>query len=140
MAELQTRGQLERTLSQRIQAYYRQQLGHQPSKISCQLFDNQLAMIVEDSITPAEKLLLKEGKETLAEKVRFSLNDATKPELKSLIEDILSVSVTDLLSDATLETGRTGIIAVLENPPQVRHSSASSNKPRRKTTGSQESS
>lgn len=137
MVELQTRGQLERTLSQRLQAYYRQQLGHQPSKISCQLFDSQLAIILEDSITPAEKLLVKEGKEALAEKVRFSLNDATKPELKSLIQEILGVEVTDLLSDATLDTGRTGIIAVLENPPQVRPSSAVS-KSRRKQTSSQE--
>jgi uncharacterized protein YbcI len=137
MVELQTRGQLERTLSQRLQAYYRQQLGHQPSKISCQLFDSQLALILEDSITPAEKLLVKEGKEALAEKVRFSLNDATKPELKSLIQEILGVEVTDLLSDATLDTGRTGIIAVLENPPQVRPSSATS-KARRKQTSSQE--
>lgn len=139
MVELQTRGQLERTLSQRIQAYYRQQLGHQPSKISCQLFDNQLAIIVEDSITPAEKLLVKEGKEALAEKVRFSLNDATKPELKNLIQDILSVGVSDVLSDATLDTGRTGIIAVLDNPPKVRHSSSSA-KPKRKSISSQESS
>ncbi|MGB3532868.1 MAG: DUF2294 domain-containing protein [Microcoleaceae cyanobacterium] len=138
MVELQTRGQLERTLSQKIQAYYRQQLGHQPSKISCQLFDNQLAIIVEDSITPAEKLLLKEGKEALAEKVRFSLNDATKPELKSLIQEILAVNVTDILSDATLDTGRTGIIAVLENSPQVRNSNSSS-KPRRKSMSSPES-
>ncbi len=137
MVELQTRGQLERTLSQKIQAYYRQQLGHQPSKISCQLFDSHLAIIVEDSITPAEKLLVKEGKEALAEKVRFSLNDATKPELKNLIEEILSVEVTDLLTDATIETGRTGIIAVLENPPQVRSSSTSS-KVRRKNTSLQE--
>jgi uncharacterized protein YbcI len=135
MVELQTRGQLERTLSQRLQAYYRQQLGHQPSKISCQLFDSKLAIILEDSITPAEKLLVKEGKEALAEKVRFSLNDATKPELKSLIQEILGVEVTDLLTDATLDTGRTGIIAILDNPPEVRSSSAAS-KPRRKNTAS----
>jgi hypothetical protein len=30
----------------------------------------------------------------------------------------------DLLSDATLETGRTGTIAILEKVPQVRSSSA----------------
>jgi uncharacterized protein YbcI len=137
MVELPTRGQLERTLSQRLQAYYRQQLGHQPSKISCQLFDSKLAIIIEDSITPAEKLLVKEGKEALAEKVRFSLNDATKPELKNLIQEILAVDVTDLLTDATLDTGRTGIIAVLDNSPEVRPSSAAS-KPRRKNTSSSE--
>lgn len=32
-----TRGHLERALSQRIQALYRSKLGHQPSKVTCQL-------------------------------------------------------------------------------------------------------
>ena len=41
-----TRGQLERTLSQRIQALYRNQLEHQPSRVTCQLFDEKLAIIL----------------------------------------------------------------------------------------------
>lgn len=36
---LPTRGQLERTLSQRILALYRNELGHQQSKIECLLFE-----------------------------------------------------------------------------------------------------
>ncbi|MGH2413250.1 MAG: DUF2294 domain-containing protein [Microcystaceae cyanobacterium] len=125
-----TRGQLERKISQCIQALYREQLGHQPSKVTCQLFDNKLAIILEDSITPAEQLLVQEGQEELAQQVRLTLDDATKPQLKTLIEEILKVDVTDLLSDATLETGRTGIIAVLQDSPQVRSSEI---KPKDKT-------
>ena len=45
-----TKGELERQLSQKIQAFYRRQLGHQPSKVTCQLFDSKLAVIIEDSI------------------------------------------------------------------------------------------
>ncbi len=116
-----TRGQLERTLSQRIQAFYRHQLGHQPAKVTCQLFDEKLAIILEDSITPTEQLLLEEEQEELAQQVRSSLNDVTKPQLKALIEEIVEVSVIDLLSDSTLETGRTGIVAVLADTPQVRN-------------------
>lgn len=119
-----TRGQLERELSQRIQGFYREKLGHQPSKVTCQLFDKKLALIIEDSITNAEELLLQEGKEDLAEQVRNSLEDAIEPQLKELIQDIIGVEVTDLLSDATLETGRTGIIAVLQNTPTVRNPAA----------------
>ena len=44
--QLPTRGQLERTLSQRIQAFYRQQLGHQPSKVICQIFESKIAIIL----------------------------------------------------------------------------------------------
>lgn len=116
-----THGQIERTLSQRIQALYRNHLGHQPSKVTCQLFDNKLAIILENSLTTAEQVLIKEGQGQLAEQVRSGLDDATKPQLKALIEEIMAVSVTDLLSDATLETGRTGIIAVLDNIPPVRN-------------------
>jgi uncharacterized protein YbcI len=118
---LLTRGQLERKLSQEIQAFYRNNLGHQPSKVTCQLFDSKLAIIIEDSITKAEKILLEEGKNKLAKEVRSNLDDAIQPELKKLIEQIINVSVLDTLSDATLDTKRTGIIAVLSQTPTVRN-------------------
>ncbi|HEY9700614.1 MAG TPA: DUF2294 domain-containing protein [Trichocoleus sp.] len=115
-----TRGQIERTLSQRIQALYRSHLGHQPSRVTCQLFDEKLAIIIEDSITQPEQLLLGEGKKTLAEQLRNDLNKSLQPRLKELIEDILGVKVLDLLSNATLETGRTGAIVILETAPRTR--------------------
>lgn len=119
-----TRGQLERTLSQRLQALYRDQLGHQPSKVTCQLFDEKLAIIVENSITPPEQLLADRGQAELAEQVRSELDEAIQPQIKSVIEEVLSVDVLDLLTDATLETGRTGIIAVLGATPEVRNPEA----------------
>jgi uncharacterized protein YbcI len=119
-----TSGQLERTLSQRIQAFYRDNLGHQPSKVMCQLFDQKLAIVMENSITLAEEFLITKGNEALAEQVRSSLDEGIKPQLKALIEEILKVEVVDLLSDATLETGRTGIIAVLNDSPQVSNKQA----------------
>ncbi len=119
--DLLTRGQLERKLSQEIQAFYRRNLGHQPSKVTCQFFDAKLAIIIEDSITNAEQILVDEGKNDLAEKVRSNLDDAIQPELKQLIEEIAEIKVVDMLSDATLNTGRTGIIVVLSNSPKVRN-------------------
>ena len=127
--ELYTRGQLERELSQKIQAFYRSHLGHRPSKVTCQIFNTKLAVIIEDSITNAEQILFDEGKNDLANKVRSSLDNAIKPDLKKLIEEITKVTVLDMLSDATLETGRTGIIVILEESPQVRNSE---NSPKRK--------
>ena len=118
---LLTCGQLERKLAQKIQAFYRGHLGHQPSKVTCQFFDTKLAIIIEDSITSAEQILVDEGKAVLAEKVRSNLDDAIRPELKQLIEEITEVEVLDIMSDATLNTGRTGIIVVLSNTPDVRN-------------------
>jgi len=118
---LLTCGQLERKLSQEIQAFYRQHLGHQPSKVTCQFFASKLAVIIENSITNAEKILVEEGKSDLAQKVRSNLDDAIQPELKALIHQITDVEVLDLLCDATLDTGRTGIIVILSETPKVRN-------------------
>ncbi len=119
-----TRGQRERELSQRIQGLYSNQLGHRPTKVTCQLFDDSLAIVMEDSITPAEQLLVNQGQEELAEQVRSGLDDAIEPKLKALIEEVLEVKVVDLMGDATLKTGRSGIVVVLSNTPEVRNPDA----------------
>lgn len=120
----QTVGQLEREISQKMQALYKKHLGHQPSKVTCQLFDAKLAIILENSLTLPEQLLVEEGEVELAEKVRVDLNQAMRPQIKSLLESVLGVAVVDLLSDATLETERTGIIVVLSAAPGVRNPDA----------------
>lgn len=116
-----TRGQLERSLSQQLQALYRTQLGHQPGKVTCQIFDEKVAIVFENSITPPEKLLADNGRTELAEQVRSDLGEAFKPQMKTLIEEVLNVAVLDILSDATLETGRTGVIAILSAVPDIRN-------------------
>ncbi|ARV61563.1 hypothetical protein BZZ01_25650 [Nostocales cyanobacterium HT-58-2] len=128
-----TRGQVERTLAQRIQALYREQLGHQPGKVICQLSDRNVVVVMEDSITQAEQLLAQTGHQALAEQVRLDLYDAIQPRLKELIEETLDVTVIELLSDATLETGRTGIIAILTDSPAVRTPTPTSTKVRRRS-------
>jgi uncharacterized protein YbcI len=127
-----TRGQVERTLAQRIQALYRDQLGHQPTKVICQLSDQNVVIVMEGSITAPELLLAHTGHLKLAEQVRSDLDDAIQPQLKALIEETLNVTVIEVLSDATLETGRTGIIAVLSDTPTVR-TPTPNNKARRRT-------
>ena len=121
---LYTRGQLERKLSQEIQSLYRRHLGHQPSKVTCQIFDAKLAIIIEGSITNAEQILIEEGKKKLAKEVRSNLDNSIQSELRQVIENIAELEIVDLLSDATLSTGRTGIIAVLNTTPKVRNPQA----------------
>jgi uncharacterized protein YbcI len=116
-----TRGQIERALSQQIQAFYRNQLEHQPSRVVCQIFDEKIVIILEDSITQPEQILLNKGEEELAEKVRLELDEAIQPQLKALIEEVVGVPVIDILSNAKLETGRAATVAILANPPQVRN-------------------
>jgi uncharacterized protein YbcI len=129
-----TRGQVERTLAQRIQALYREQLGHQPSKVICQLTDQNVVVVMENSITPPELLLAQTGRLELAEQVHSDLDDAIQPQLKALIEETLNVNVSEVLSDATLETGRTGIIALLSGTPNIRIPTSNSTKSKKRTS------
>ncbi len=124
-SEPQTRGQLERTLSQRIQALYRTQLGQQPSRVQCQIFDSKIVIVLEDSITKTEQVLVSSGQEELAEQVRDDLDKAFNPQLTSLIQEVVGIEVIDVLTDATLKTGRTGTIAVLADTPQFREPQSS---------------
>lgn len=116
---LPTSGQLERTLSQRIQALYRTQIGHRLERVTCQIVDQKILIILENAVTPAEQLLANNGKENLAEEIHANLDEAIRPQIIGLIEEIVGVSVVDFLSDAKLETERTGMIVMLENAPRL---------------------
>ncbi len=59
------------------------------------------------------------GKEDLAQEIHSHLDEAIRPQIIELIEEIVGVSVVDLLSDAKLETERTGMIVMLENVPRM---------------------
>lgn len=115
-----TRGQLERNLSQRIQALYRSYLESQPAEVACQIFDNKIAIVLHNFMTRPVQLLAEQGKRELAQQVRFNLNKALEPQLKALIEEVVGVPVIDWLSDAKLESGHMGTIAILAARPELR--------------------
>ncbi|MBE9031380.1 DUF2294 domain-containing protein [filamentous cyanobacterium LEGE 11480] len=126
---LPTRGQLERSLSQSIQALYRKQLGHQPSKVTCRLLDRKIVIVMEDSITQAEQVLASAtADDKLVEQVRNALDTAIEADLKQLIQEKIGVEIVDLLSDSTVETGRLGIIVVLANDPETRQPDSAAKK------------
>ncbi|WP_035985970.1 DUF2294 domain-containing protein [Leptolyngbya sp. KIOST-1] len=119
-ALLPTLGQLQRRLTQRFQRLYRENLNHTPGKITCQLLEEKLLFVIEDSVTKPEQLLLDEGQTDLAEQVRSDLATALRPQIIEMVESILDRQVIDILTDATLTTGRTSIVIILSEPPEVR--------------------
>lgn len=114
-----TVGQLERSLSQAIQKLYRTRLGHSTNQVITHLLADKLVIILENSTTMAEKVLIEEGQIALATEVRKTLMEALRPYLRSLIEEILDIVIVDLIQDSILETGRTGIIAIFDRSPWV---------------------
>lgn len=123
--DLPTSGQLERDISQKIQKLYRQQLEHSPQKVICQLFDNKLAIVIEDALTEVEKKLAKinENNDT-AQKLNAVINQSIKSKLEILVEEILNVEVEDILFDSTFKSNQTGAIITLNRPPVVRNPSS----------------
>lgn len=115
-----TRAQMERDLGQRIQALYREQLGHRPRKVTCQFFDQKLAIVLEDATIAPEQLLLENQRQKFAEALRMELAEAIKPQLKALIEEVTGVQIVTLLNDSDLENGTSGIVAILADIPVVR--------------------
>ncbi|MEH2033144.1 MAG: DUF2294 domain-containing protein [Nostoc sp.] len=111
--------QLEKEISQQIVKLYDDRLGKSPSQIICHFFDTEIVISLENSVTQAEQTLLKGGYASLAEQVRLYLEKITNPELKSLIEEIIGKPVLDLMTNTNLATGRTGIIVIFNQLPEV---------------------
>ncbi|BAZ51401.1 hypothetical protein NIES4103_40500 [Nostoc sp. NIES-4103] len=116
-----TIGQLEREITQRLSSLYNEILGQRPNQIICHFFDTELVISLENSVTQTERILMYEGYENLAEQVRSSLYKIIKPQLQSLIEQIIGSPIVDLMLNTNLVTGRTGIIIVLKQVPDVRN-------------------
>ncbi len=114
-----TKGQLERSLAQQFQRLYRQHLNHQTGKVSCRLFDDKLTIVIEDSLTQPEQLLLENGSPDRVEKLHQDLSRLVRPQFVDLIETVLGRKVVDLMSDTTLETARTGLVIVLSDRPST---------------------
>lgn len=117
-----TQGQIQRQLSQQFQRLYREQLNHNPGKITCQITDDKVMLVIEDSVTKPEQLLVENGESELAEQVRDDLSTALRPQIVELVEGALDRQVVDILTDATLATGRTSIVVILSSPPDLRPS------------------
>ncbi|MEH2176131.1 DUF2294 domain-containing protein [Nostoc sp.] len=116
-----TIGQLETEISQRIINLYNNKLGKSPSQIICHFFDTEIVISIENSVTQAEQTLLKGGYATLAEQVRLYLEKIIKPDLKNLIEEIIGQPVLYLMTNTNLTTGRSGIVVILKELPELRN-------------------
>lgn len=115
-----TSGQLERSISQQLQAFYREKIGQRPTKAICQIFDDSLVTVLESTIAPVEQTLLDAGQGELAQTLRSELHRILKPQLKTLVEEITQVPVLSILMDSEFERGSSTVVAILASIPPVR--------------------
>ncbi len=117
---LPTRGEMERNLSQSVQAFYRNQLGCRTDKVSCHILNNQVAIAIENPITPVEKLLNNTGDHQFINDLRDRADTLVKQELLSQMQTVLGVEVMALTIDTALDNNLTGVIALLAQKPAIR--------------------
>ena len=123
-----TAGQLERDVSQKVRSLYRNQFGHQPSRVDCHLLGNKLVISLEDVITPVEKLLVEAQSSHLVTQIRDFIDENIKLMIQTLVEDIFQVGVVNCLYDTAINTGYAGAIVILAESPKVRRPKAYSHR------------
>ena len=117
---LPTRGEMERNLSQSVQAFYRNQLGCRTDKVSCHILNNQVAIAIKNPITPVEKLLNNTGDREFINDLRDRIDTLVKQELLSQLKTVLGGEVIALTIDTALDNNLTGVIALLAQKPAIR--------------------
>lgn len=121
---VKTAGQVERKITQALNALYRKELGHQPGKITCQLFEAKAVLVIEDALSRPEQLLLAKGDSEVALQAHEEVLEVLKTMARSCIAEATQMSVVDILVDSNVETSRMGLIVMLEGAPEVRNPSA----------------
>jgi uncharacterized protein YbcI len=109
---------LESVLSKKIKDIYEARLKHQVTDISYKLFDKTLIILIEGTVTPVEQLLNQSDRRELAKQVRNVIDNIVHTEIKILIEEVINVKIVDFLSDTTINSNRTGAIAIFEFKPE----------------------
>ncbi|KAI9132319.1 DUF2294 domain-containing protein [Acaryochloris sp. CCMEE 5410] len=120
-SHLLTCGEQERAIVQGIQSFWFRHLSHRPQRITCQLFSNSVAIVIEDSVTLPEQFLVTRDKAATAQMARQAIHKFLRPQLSVLLEKILGTKVLVLFCDTTLAEKCTGVVAVLAQSPAVRN-------------------
>ena len=115
-----TRGEMERHLSQSVQAFYRNKLGCRTEKVSSHLLKEQVAIAIKNPITPLETLLYSSSDKQFVQDLRDRVDAIIKEDLVLTIEEILDVKVVAMTIDTTVDNSLTGIVALLSQQPETR--------------------
>jgi len=110
-----------RATAQAVQRFYRVQLGHSPSRVTCHVVADKLVIWAENSVTNIEKLLYQFDAPQL-EGIRRVVDGVCRQQLIDIIEQKLGVEVTTLVVDTCYEQECTGLIVALASQPKVRSS------------------
>jgi uncharacterized protein YbcI len=105
-------------LLKKIREIYLQELNHPVGSVIFHFFKQALIILIEESITLPEKKLNSQDYQQIVNQMRSVFYHVIQPQIKATIEQTTDMHVVDFLCDTTLDTGRTGMIVILELKPQ----------------------
>lgn len=101
--DVKRHGQLATAISTMVVRVLRKHTGRGPTKSRTSLSDDLIWVVVEDTLTHAERTLVAHGKAELVLRVRQAFQDIMGAELIAGVEALSNRTVTAFFSDSTLD-------------------------------------
>jgi uncharacterized protein YbcI len=101
--DVQTDGKLATAISTMVVGVLRKHTGRGPTKSRTSLSDDLIWVVVEDTLTHAERTLVANGEAELVLRVRQAFQDIMSAELIAGVEALSNRTVTAFFSDNTLD-------------------------------------
>ena len=109
-------GALNAAIARTVVRYYAEQLGRGPTRARAFFRDNIVVIVLEDTMTQAERSLLTAGQDDAVLNTKSAVQHALAPYLKSAIERLTGCKVRAFMSANHLEPDLAAELFVLDRP------------------------
>ena len=113
-SEHQAAGQLSAAISNALVRIQRDYLGRGPTRARTSFRDNTIVVLMEDTLTKAERSLVADGKADEVLRTRRSFQSTMEPDIVAAVEELTGRSVVAFMSDNHIEPDLACEILVLE--------------------------
>ena len=110
-------GEISATISRAIVRVHRDYLGRGPTKARTSIRDNTVVVLMEDTLTKAERSLVADGKQDEVLQTRHSFQMTMRSDMVAAVEDATGRGVIAFMSDNHVEPDLACEIFVLEPQP-----------------------
>ena len=106
-----TKKETESVITEAIAKFLKEQMAENVEAIITQVIEGAIIVRFKDILSPAEKNLIRDPEGIkLIKELKEKLIERAKPNLKTMIEDLVKVEIADIHSSFNIETGE--LIAV----------------------------
>jgi uncharacterized protein YbcI len=112
-------GQLNAAISNAMVRIQREYLGRGPTKARALMRDNVIVVLMQDTLTKAERSLVADGKQEDVMRVRHSFQRTMRADVVAAVEELTGRSVIAFMSDTHVDPDLACEIFVLEPQPDA---------------------